>query len=420
MFIAKFDYFFTKYNPFYLRLTSSTMSYEPTEEIARARNQLILQRLNVPAIVKRLRLDVENARNKVNLAGRKLTGAWSYGRSKYEWDEEHDYLTKCERLAKKAVRARRTSAELYAEIDQKLANLDREQEAIWRDVPLWNAAQAGNVDAIKKALASGTNPNTTRFSTYSPLAIAVRNVHPEAVYYLLSVMVNPNICAESKTNPLKLAVETGQYDVAVRLVNAKAKLDWSIYYNINEKLCTAIVKNNVVLADQLLRIKASIRQYLPSGESALHTAARLHHLEMVKRLIEHKADVNKESRVHQLPLTAAVRTGCTKVVSALLEAKADVNAYSRGQTTPLSTAIHCSYKTMRVLLGAKADPNQGAEYYTSPLHLAVDCARLNAIRTLLYAKADINITERVTNARPIDQVQEGLNAEKIRRLLTGQ
>ena len=409
------------------------MAREPTASIECRREQLELERRKIPDVINQLHRNVADQKGRVEYAERYLE------------KREHTYQTMLsligglhtQELKEKMECARRwlgyvvrdlryvelelrTHEELNKQIDLKLAELDRTQEEIWRSIVLWDAAQEGNVAAIEAALASRVDININHFANYSPLGIAIKNQHLDAVYYLLTMKINPNICPNGRTHPLKLAWDSGQYDLASRLVNVKSTIDYHTNRQVNQELRVAIASNDIDFVRQLLRIGAGIGYHTVSGELPIHSAVRHCHLNIVEQLIECKADVNSTSRSHQLPLTVAVRTGCTNVVVTLLEAKADINMYSRGRVTALSTAITNSYKTMCVLLDAKADLHQLAENNMTPLGIAAENGRLNAVRTLLYAKANVNNSGSNANVRPLDIVPEGPYAEKIRRLLTNE
>lgn len=397
------------------------MAREPTGWIVACREKLEIRRGGIPEIALHLRANLVWLRGEVKRCECRYNVA--VRRYRYPDSTCYDIMDlKAERrqtkLALKHISERLTDAEvarhspqeLNEEIDCELKRLDQIQTNVWFDAQLWDAAQAGNVSRICECFEIGIDPNTNSFKHHQLLDIAIINHHPNAVQCLLDGNVNPNFRGE----PIKHALETNQYNIALMLTNAKAQIG----REVTDAFRNAISKNDCSATELLIQIKANVHAKMGTSELPIHVAARCHNFDVVRVLVEHKANVNSISISHQVPLTIAVRTGCSEVVSELLRHKANVNAVTRGRVTATSAAIRRSRKTLRVLLQAKADPNQKAESYASPLHLAVDYGRIGAIRELLYAKADVNKTAPGSNIRPIDSVPDGLDAEKIRRILT--
>jgi hypothetical protein len=88
----------------------------------------------------------------------------------------------------------------------------------------------------------------------------------------------------------------------------------------------------------------------PSGETALHYAAQLGRLDIVKALVQRKANINVKDVYQDTPLMCAVFYNCTDVVKFLLEQPGiDANADSHGQTA-LYRAAEGGHKEIVILL----------------------------------------------------------------------
>jgi hypothetical protein len=88
----------------------------------------------------------------------------------------------------------------------------------------------------------------------------------------------------------------------------------------------------------------------PSGETALHYAAQLPHINVVKALVQRKANINVKNNYQTTPLMNAASSGHTEVVKFLLEQPGiNVNADEHGQTA-LYKAAERGHKEIVLLL----------------------------------------------------------------------
>lgn len=118
-----------------------------------------------------------------------------------------------------------------------------------------------------------------------------------------------------------------------------------------ERMISRFLKNH---ADQ---INSHDRAYIGDGRTALHQAAAIGNLSLVKRLICHGADVNARDSIHETPLHYAARFGHLLILKELIRKGSKLNEKSKfTRVTPLLAAAEGGHEAIiRLLLesGAK-------------------------------------------------------------------
>lgn len=165
-------------------------------------------------------------------------------------------------------------------------------------VPLNDAVQAGDINAVKNRLDAGIDPNPT----------------------------------EEKTSPIVLASKCGYFEI-VKILAAHPK--------INKKdIITAINETNSKEISLYLTDLQDVDATDEKGCTLLHMAVERKDLEEIKKLIKKKANVNAINKNEQTPLSTAAsmkdKLGSI-IVELLLRCGADANLYK--WSSPLSRAI---------------------------------------------------------------------------------
>lgn len=189
-----------------------------------------------------------------------------------------------------------------------------------------------------------------------------------------------------------------------------------------DSLIEAAKNNDLDELRRQLRAGARVAATDPDGSTALHWAIRRNNVEIARALIAAGANASTATRYGITPLHLAASNGNAQIIETLLKAGVAANSTAlEGQTALMTAALNGNPDAVRILLANKADPNvrepvkgqtalmwaagagnaealkliadAGADIQTksragySALLLAVLNHRLDAVRTLLDAKA---------------------------------
>jgi ankyrin repeat protein len=163
-------------------------------------------------------------------------------------------------------------------------------------------------------------------------------------------------------------------------------------------LADAAMRGDVEQVRSLLRSGAEVNAAQGDGMTALHWAAELDHAPMAEMLIAAGARLEALTRLGgYTPLHLAAEAGSAEVTRKLLGAGANVHAASTTGVTALHLAARTgSVETITALVERGADVNarEGA-WEQTPLMFAASRGRVDAIETLLAARADASLTSKV-------------------------
>lgn len=132
-------------------------------------------------------------------------------------------------------------------------------------------------------------------------------------------------------------------------------------YRSTSPLYEAIAAGDLARVEAALKAGENPNEYIQDGQfgayTALHTAARLGHADILRLLIKHGGDVNAKAKAtHQAtPLHWAARANRLAAVEVLLEHGADVNAIASPNEypqTPLKIAMDRNFWDVMVYLKA--------------------------------------------------------------------
>ena len=207
---------------------------------------------------------------------------------------------------------------------------------------------------------------------------------PAAIIMLLGVIESRFESAVRNNNVGQVKMLTG-----LGIVNVNALMDENA--PVTTPLMSAVETGNVELAIALIDAGAGLYPRSVGHEGPLMLAARLGNLEMVNTLISAGANPHNVTALGT-PLHAAASQGDVAIVLALLEAGADVNVLTIDTYyTPLHVAaIGQRAEIGRVLIEAGADYNALNTIGITPLHLAAKNGDLEFARMLADSGADVN------------------------------
>lgn len=176
----------------------------------------------------------------------------------------------------------------------------------------------------------------------TPIAVTISNnglKRKDIVKRLLNAKANPNAGDPGEPSLLAQAVFNQQDDVVTLLVEAKASVNVSGFFEQDILFHDVVKQGNAATVSSLLEAKAELNtQNINShdhndlGKTALHFAVAHGHKDVVSTLCNAKANLEVKDAFGNTPLLAAVdhfSKLSTKIIYILLEAKADTSARNK-------------------------------------------------------------------------------------------
>ena len=152
-------------------------------------------------------------------------------------------------------------------------------------------------------------------------------------------------------------------------------------------LWDAVGEGNIAQVKAHLYRKADINSKDVDGQTPLHVAARVDHVEMAKLLLAHGANVNEKDTQGKTPLFAAARKGSREMVELLVAHGADINARNNDGWTPLHlVACFAQEAAVELLIGKGADVNAKDKSGRTAREVAI--GRKNSVVAELLRKAE--------------------------------
>ena len=202
-------------------------------------------------------------------------------------------------------------------------------------IGIYDAAYQGNIEAIKKYIADGTDVNVKGIGNITPLHIAASEGHKEVVELLITKGADLNavsIMPGYRGTPLDLASRDNQTETAdlLRKHGGKSAEEDSIH--------VAAEGGSIEAVKQHLAAGTDVNAKNQLGRTPLHAAAYYGHKEIIELLIGKAADVNIKRRGGWTPLHDAAFGSHKEIVQLLIAKGANVNTRNSGGETPLDWA----------------------------------------------------------------------------------
>jgi uncharacterized protein len=236
--------------------------------------------------------------------------------------------------------------------------------AVAAGVPLADAAERGDLAAVRSLIGQGSDVNATRVDGTAALHAAVHADHIEIADLLLRAGANAGARDRYGVTPLFLACVNGNAEMIRRLLDAGVDPDTTD----------------------------------PGGETALMTAARTGAVAPLRLLIERGAAVDaREPEFQQTALMIAVREDHRAAVELLVKAGAAVNGQTRKGPTPAFVppckGTGCGSEGVGINKGGLPDRGRRAEVKggMTPLLYAARDGRLETARMLVAAGAELEL-----------------------------
>lgn len=135
------------------------------------------------------------------------------------------------------------------------------------------------------------------------------------------------------------AVKKGNLKLADEYIKMGASVDM-VDYDYHTLLDIAVLHENVEMCELLVKNNVNPNRTNCYGDSALHYAAKFNKADIcAKKLVELGANVNILNRDKQTPLHVAVSEQNLKFVEALIHAKARIDALDKDNRSPLYIGV---------------------------------------------------------------------------------
>jgi ankyrin repeat protein len=245
-------------------------------------------------------------------------------------------------------------------------------------------------------LAAAGNARAADLDTRIADAAMKRDV--TAVRALIAQKVDVNVPGTDGTPALHWAVRVDDVPTAKLLIAAGAKPTLANRYNLTP-LAIAAANGSAPMIGVLLDAGADVNAFDPAGETPLMSAARVGKIDAVTLLLDRGATVDlADNTYQQTALMVAVRENRPDVVKLLVSRGAAVSARTRVGRTPgwvLPNSQPGFGHGIGIVRGGS--PDRGRRAPTpggmTPLMYASRDGRMEIVRTLLDAGADINVRD---------------------------
>jgi ankyrin len=256
-----------------------------------------------------------------------------------------------------------------------------------------------------------------------PLVDAAEQGNLAAVRALLGKKVDINAARVDGMTALHAAVYSDRLEIADALLRAGANAGAADRYGITP-LYLAAVNGNALMIRRLLDAGVDPNAADPGGETPLMTAARTGAPAALRSLLERGAIVDvKEPEFGQTALMIAVRENHDAAVQILLEAGASPNAQTRKGPTPAFVppckGTGCGSEGVGINRGGLPDRGRRAEVKggMTPLLYAARDGYASVARRLIDAGADLELGD-ANSIRPLLMSLINNNLDVARLLLS--
>ncbi len=151
---------------------------------------------------------------------------------------------------------------------------------------LIKAAQTGNLELAKQAIANGADINVKNYNDAScactPITYAATYGHTDIVETLINAGANPN-SEEYSWSALTGSLAHQHFDIAKRLIKAGANVN-SVDEEGVTPLMSAVYQGNIEIVKDLINAGANVNAKDEYGNTALNIAQKNNNTEMVELL----------------------------------------------------------------------------------------------------------------------------------------
>lgn len=241
-------------------------------------------------------------------------------------------------------------------------------------VPLWRAAEIGDMKAVNTRLAAGIDPNEMSDSDESPIVLATKNKHEQIVLLLCN---HPKFDVKTLSAAIQTAQDTKNPALAEKLKEMQdvnqldAKGDALLHHAIRNGNVDEVIKLIHKGADVNLKGSQGYPLYMAANKSydrRWEYKPSKKHIEIIKILLDHKADPNL-CFYNQTAMDVAGCAGSAEALAILIPLTEKKPIIKNDKSYPWYTEImfesHQSKEWTEILMLLKAngaDLNQTSVY----------------------------------------------------------
>lgn len=217
------------------------------------------------------------------------------------------------------------------------------------DAMLLQAAEEGNLAAVKKWLGKGADINAPDSSNNTPLHLAVRGGHEEVVEYLISKEADLTITNSLGRNPLTVALREHKNDkIVLALIEAGAPLDKTDMHGSTAAYYAA-QDNRAVVMTALTERNADLT-IATKGETPLIHATKLQHVDVVRTMIEHETALDHQDNSGMTALMHAAANNNMLLAGSFIAKKANLMLYNTDKKRASEIARERGHDAMAALI----------------------------------------------------------------------
>ncbi len=195
---------------------------------------------------------------------------------------------------------------------------------------------SGNAQQLKKLIATSQQSVSDLINSEHLIHLAIKNKQAHMIPMFVHAQADLNQLDSINWSPLQLAVNSGQRETVLYLLEQGARLHGS---NYNQVLHLAVKHGFVNITLDLIQFNADLEVKDNQGKTPLHIAIQANQRHCAQLLIDHGANVNAQSSRGWTPLHHATALGRMGLLPLLLSAGAQVNQQNRTGQNACDLAI---------------------------------------------------------------------------------
>jgi len=245
------------------------------------------------------------------------------------------------------------------------------------------AVMAGDIEKVKKIIASGIDINCKDTSGNTPLILAASYGHDKILELLIAKGTDLYMKNNSSTNALGFATYKGNTNIVKLLLASGVPPNLRINDQYGTALMLAVIHGHKDLASLLLEKGAEVSAKNQDGTTPLIFAAINGHIKIMQLLFKNGASANCHDIYGATPLMFAAIKGHSNVADFLITKGADINAtLNTGDTAIMMAAKNGHHAVVKVLLENGADINLRNKKGQCALDLAEKKGNFSIIKLL--------------------------------------